>query len=176
MAETPAITNETMSPMVKDLMLACQEVLKLWPSVGGYHTSLRGEAMLHVPMQHLAMAMAHLQKANQAAPKGQEKQPESRVCGGHQTTETTIQEESASLNTQIDDIYDQLAVLAAKRRAGQRDAGLEEQITHRFQRLRTLQAQEANLIRGMIPSTRTSNVETGLAILKRVEQLREKSR
>lgn len=87
---------------------------------------------------------------------------------------STPREESALLNTHIDAMYDQLAVLAAKRRAGQRDAGLEGQIAQLFQRLRTLEAQEANLIRGMIPSTRTSNVETGLAILKRVEQLREK--
>ena len=83
-------------------------------------------------------------------------------------------EQSHALNTEIDGIYDRLATLVAKRRAGDRDPVLEEEIAQLFQRLRTLQMHEANLIRGMILSTRTSNVETGLAILKRVEQLREK--
>ena len=79
MAETLAITDESMASMVKDLMLACQEVLRLWPELSAYHTDIPGEALIHVPMQRLAAAMAHLQKAGQAAPKDQEAQPESRV-------------------------------------------------------------------------------------------------
>ena len=66
MAETPAITDETMSPMVKDLMLACQEVLRLWPAVSAYHTDIPGEALMHRPMQRLAAAMANLQKVDDA--------------------------------------------------------------------------------------------------------------
>ena len=83
-------------------------------------------------------------------------------------------EQSAALNVEIDEIYDQLAVLVAKRHTGQTDSGLEEQITQLFQRLRMIQKQEGNLIRAMIPSTQTSKVAAGLAILKRVEQLRAK--
>ena len=79
MAETSAITDETMASMVKELILACQEVLRLWPELSAYHADIPGEALMHRPMQRLAMAMANLQKAGQSAPKGQEAQPESRV-------------------------------------------------------------------------------------------------
>mgnify|MGYP001567585416 CR=1 FL=1 len=66
MAETPAITDEATVPMVRDLILACQEVLRLWPAVSAYHTDIPGEALMHRPMQRLAAATAHLQSSDQA--------------------------------------------------------------------------------------------------------------
>jgi hypothetical protein len=97
---------------------------------------------------------------------------ETNTCDAEPIPST--REQSAALNSEIDDIYGQLGSLVAKRHAGQLDTGLESQIAQLFQRLRILQKQEADLIRAMIPSARTSNVETGLEILRRVEQLRIK--
>ena len=89
------------------------------------------------------------------------------MCGSNR-------ERSEALNAAIDTIYDQLAALGATRHESYSDARLEGQIAQLLQRLLILQKQEADLIRAMAASTRSRNVETGVAILERAEQLRVK--
>ena len=75
---------------------------------------------------------------------------------------------------EIDALYRQLDARHATRRAGDPDPGLDAQIPRLAQRLRTLQAHEATVLRGMARATGTSAaVDAGLAILHRVEERRQ---
>ena len=79
---------------------------------------------------------------------------------------------------EIDALYRQLDALGAQRRAKSvqpwEDPWLDAQITRLSQRLRTFQAHAAAVIRSMTFSAHTENVNTGLAILQRVEEYRKR--
>ena len=74
------------------------------------------------------------------------------------------------LEETISAIYDQLAMLAAQRDAGQPDSELEAQLSRC---LRIQQKQEGDLIRAT-GHRQSSAVEQGLMILRSVEELRKK--
>ena len=76
--------------------------------------------------------------------------------------------------TVIDEIYGQLAVLAAKRNSNETDSGLEGQITQLFKRLEQFQKQESELIRALFLLSPTGAIATGVAILESADELRAK--
>ena len=79
-----------------------------------------------------------------------------------------------ALNIEIDEIYDQLTILVAKRDTTQSDLWLENQISELCAYLRVRQRQEADLIRAMVLSPPIGAIAIGLDILAHIDELRAK--
>lgn len=86
----------------------------------------------------------------------------------------SVKEQLLIFNTDIDDIYDQLAVLIAKRDAKDQDLSLEDQIVQLSKRLEKLQKQAGDLNRATFASPPTGAIAIGLAILEDANELRAK--
>jgi hypothetical protein len=87
---------------------------------------------------------------------------------------STTRERVIALNTEIDEIYDQLSILIAKRNNSKSDLGLESQIAELLKRLQARQKQEIDLIRTILSSPPSGAIAIGLSLLESADKLRAK--
>ena len=92
----------------------------------------------------------------------------------HHEEPISPQEQSRTLNTEIDTLYQRLAALVGQRDSNPPNPQMEEQITQLFQRLRELQKQEGDLIHAMLASPPSGAIALGLALLENADELRAK--